>query len=66
VISAACVGDDSALSLVLEHFDAYISELAMRAVRGKHGTTAYILDADFKAALQEKLITAILKWKELI
>ena len=38
----------------------------MRTVRGEHGTTTYMLDADFKAALQEKLIIAILKWKELI
>lgn len=41
VISAACEGDDSALILALEHFDAYISELAMRAARGEHGTTTY-------------------------
>lgn len=66
VIAYACAADDAALALVLEHFDAYISELAMRAVKGRHGTTSYVLDVDFKAALQEKLITAILKWKELI
>lgn len=65
-IIAARSGDPYALSVLLRHYDAYISELSKRKRKTKHGKTVDDIDPALKAVLQEKLTKATLNWKELI
>ncbi len=66
VIIAARTGDADAMLQVLEHYDAYITKLAVRYRKDKYGKVVRVFDPDYKAALQEKLIREIPNWKELI
>ena len=65
-ITSAQAGDRAAIEQLLEHYDAYITALAVRRKKDKLGKIVKVFDPDYKAALQAKLIEAIPFWKELI
>ncbi len=66
VILAAQSNDTVAVAAVLEHFGAYIIRLATRSKPNEYGGMVRFTDPDFVTALQEKLLSEITSWKELI
>jgi len=63
VIVAATKGEPAAMKMVVEHYDSYISSLAMRKVRDERGNVYYGIDGDVRDRLRVKLMQAVLSFR---
>ena len=63
VILAASQGDAEAISIVLEHYDGYITTLSTRTLYDEKGVPHICVDEGIRRRLQTKLIAAVLNFK---
>ena len=66
LIKRARRGEHTALTKILEHYDARITALATYEIIDSEGNLRKRLDEDMKAEIQIALIYAIKNWRELI
>ena len=59
VILAAANGDESALAVVLSHYQGYIRFLAMRPMKDAYGNIFLCVDEDMRHMLETKLLYSI-------
>lgn len=63
VIIAATKGDPQAMSIIVQHYESYISSLSMRKFRDESGNTYYGIDDDVRDRLRSKLMQAVLAFE---
>ena len=59
VLKKAVEGNSDAIAHILKHYDGYLNSLSKRSIRTKNGKDCFVIDEDWKAQLQEKIIRAI-------
>ena len=63
VILAATEGNSEAMSIVMQHYQSYITYLSIRKIRDESGNPYYGIDEDLRERLQAKLMQAVLSFK---
>lgn len=63
LIDKAVNGDESAITLLLKYYEAYISKLCLRPLYNEYGKVQMIVDMELKGRIQTRLMDAILKFE---
>lgn len=63
IIDKAVNGDESAITLLLKYYEAYISKLCLRPLYNEYGKVQMIVDMELKGRIQTRLMNAILKFE---
>lgn len=62
VIIAAAKGDPQAMSIVMQHYESYITNQSMRKLLDERGNTYWGIDQDIHDRLRSKLMRAVLSF----
>lgn len=63
VLQKAVEGNPDAIAHILKHYDGYLNSLSKRPIQTKKGEDCFVIDEDWKAQLQEKIIKAIPRFR---